>query len=153
MELSGANSRVPEDRKPAQLLQRARRPVRRRGPARSTAHAVLLTSKPEPGCRRNARVDCVIPDRSRNLPSQSQVVGDEKWGRARSRDGFRSKIQGDVGPRSRTADENGALGGRIERLRRILEATFNQAAFASVAYAAAARPSHGNRARLGKFQE
>src|SRR5260370_21238629 len=43
VELSGANSRVPEDRKPAQLLQRARRPVRRWGAARSTDHAVLVT--------------------------------------------------------------------------------------------------------------
>src|SRR5262245_29999967 len=45
VELSGANSRVPEDRKPAQLLQRARRPVRRWGAARSTDHAILLTSR------------------------------------------------------------------------------------------------------------
>src|SRR5260370_14676387 len=47
VELSGANSRVPEDRKPAQLLQRARRPVRRWGAARSTDHGVLVTSSSE----------------------------------------------------------------------------------------------------------
>ena len=47
MELSGANSRVPEDRKPAQLLQRARRPVRRWGAAKSTDRAVLLMSRSE----------------------------------------------------------------------------------------------------------
>src|SRR5262245_20724291 len=47
VELSGANSRVSEDRKPALLHRRARRPIRRWGAARSTDHAVFLTSRSE----------------------------------------------------------------------------------------------------------
>ncbi len=45
VELSSANSRVPEDRKPAQLLQRARRSVRRWGAAGATDCAVHLIAE------------------------------------------------------------------------------------------------------------
>src|SRR5690242_7449123 len=62
-----------------------------------------------------------------------------------------SKIQRDVGDWRRTADKSGALGRRVERHRMIAYAALDEAAFAHVTDAAAARPFDRDGARLGQL--
>src|SRR4051812_42857047 len=67
--------------------------------------------------------------------------------------GHPSQIEHQVVVRARAADEGAAVGGRLDRVGVVVDASRDQRALAVVADAGATRPANGYVARLGQLEQ